>query len=80
LNEFVRALFDGATGYMEIREIDKAGNVKQLFLKRGEIANYKPPNDKNIYFGVYDRSGKMEPLRVAKAQAHYGLIMTMADH
>lgn len=54
--EFVRALFDGATGYMEIREIDKAGNVKQLFLKRGEIANYKPPNDKNIYFGVYDRS------------------------
>lgn len=53
--QFMEALFDGATGYIEIREIDKAGNVKQLFFKRGEIVNYKPPNDKNIYFGVYDR-------------------------
>ena len=77
MNEFVRALFDRATGYMEIREIDKAGTLNS-YSSKGEIVNYKP-NDKNIYFGVYDRSRKMEPPRVA-AQAHYGRIMTMADH
>lgn len=45
----------GTNDYIEIREIDPEGNTKQHFLKPDQIAQYKPPMDKNVYIGMYDR-------------------------
>ena len=56
--QFMEAIFAGASDYIEIREIDQDGKVKQRFFRVEELRDYKPPIDKNVYFGVYGRSVK----------------------
>lgn len=54
MNEFLRAVFDGAEGYINIREIaDKARNA---FWQVG--AEFEIRQDTNVYFGVFARSGR----------------------
>lgn len=51
-----QALFKDATGYVEIRELaDYSNGNRTHFIKPDQIAEYKPPIEKNVYFGVYDR-------------------------
>jgi hypothetical protein len=59
LEEFIRALFKNLDGYINVREIDLKSNGKNKFFKNvEELINYKPPADKNVYFGVYSRKAK----------------------
>ena len=55
MQQFIKELMKGTNEYIEIREIDPEGNTKQHFLKPDQIAQYKPPMDKNVYIGMYDR-------------------------
>ena len=55
---FLREITKGTCDYLEIREIDHEGSVKQHFLKSQDISKYKPPLDVNVYFGVYSRNKK----------------------
>ena len=55
MQQFLYELMKGTNDYIEIREIDPEGNTKQHFLKPDQIAQYKPPMDKNVYIGMYDR-------------------------
>lgn len=58
--EFLSALFDDA-GFINIREIGQY--VKDKFYKLADIESYEPPQDRNVYFGVYTRNkheGKAE--------------------
>ena len=55
MQQFIKELAKGTNDYIEIREIGPEGNTKQLFLKPDQIAQYKPPMDKNVYIGMYDR-------------------------
>ena len=55
MQQFIKELAKGTNDYIEIREIDLEGNTKQHFLKPDQIAQYKPPMDKNVYIGMYDR-------------------------
>ena len=57
-NEFLKVLFSGVGEYIELREISTEGRTKQLWYKLQEIDDYKPPTDKNIYFGLYARQMK----------------------
>lgn len=51
--ELMKILFQDTDDFIEIRELP---GRKQHFLKVEDIESYKPPMDKNIYFGVYGRS------------------------
>jgi predicted transcriptional regulator len=54
MNEFISAVFDGAEGYINIREIaDKARNS---FFEVG--ADFEIRQDTNVYFGVFARSAR----------------------
>jgi hypothetical protein len=54
MNEFLSALFEGAEGYINIREIaDKARNS---FFEVGE--KFEVRQDTNVYFGVFARSAR----------------------
>lgn len=53
-NKFLDKLFKDSKGYINIREIDQNGKVKQHFLTLEQAKSYKGP-DKHIYFGVYTR-------------------------
>lgn len=70
MQQFIKELMKGTNDYIEIREIGPEGNTKQHFLKPDQIAQYKPPMDKNIYFGVYSRfrkDGKAQSCNTTKA-------------
>lgn len=70
MQQFIKELAKGTNDYIEIREIDPEGNTKQHFLKPDQIAQYKPPMDKNVYFGVYSRfrkDGKAQSCSTTKA-------------
>ena len=54
-NKFLDKLFKDSKGYINIREIDQNGKVKQHFLTLEQAKSYKGPDDKHIYFGVYTR-------------------------
>lgn len=54
-SEFLNELFQNSSGYINIREIDNGGKVKQHFLTLEEANNYKWPDDRHVYFGVYTR-------------------------
>lgn len=58
--EFLSAIFDDA-GFINIREIGQ--DVKDKFYKLADVGGYEPPQDRNVYFGVYTRNkheGKAE--------------------
>ena len=60
--EFLKELFSGTGAFVEIREIN-GDVIKQLFYKVKDIDKYIPPQDTNVYYGVFDRnsrSGKAE--------------------
>jgi hypothetical protein len=59
MNEFLSALFEGAEGYINIREIDD--KARNAFWQVGE--GFEVRQDTNVYFGVFvrsSRSGKTE--------------------
>ena len=56
--KFINELYKNIDGLINIREIDKQGEIKQHFLTLEQLQNYEVPTDKNIYYGVYSRSGK----------------------
>ena len=56
--EFIETLFTDTNEYIEIREIDREGKVTRQFLKPESIKEYIPSTDKNIYYGVFSRSGR----------------------
>ena len=58
MQQFIKELAKGTNDYIEIREIDPEGNTKQHFIKPEDLKGYRPPMDKNIYFGVYSRFRK----------------------
>lgn len=53
--DFLSVLFNGKE-LIEIREI--GDRVSQRFYTLDQAIFYKPPIDKNVYFGVYSRAGK----------------------
>jgi hypothetical protein len=56
--DFLKIIFSKLDGNIEIRELN-AEIKKQKFFKTIEDAQkYNPPEDKNIYFGVYTRLGR----------------------
>lgn len=55
--QFIRELFKGTSDLIEIREIQDTS--KQLFFNSETIKDYIPPEDKNIYFGVYARKTRL---------------------
>jgi len=55
MQQFIKELAKGTNDYIEIREIGPEGNTKQLFLKPEDLKGYRPPMDKNVYIGMYDR-------------------------
>jgi len=70
MQQFIKELAKGINDYIEIREIDLEGNTKQHFLKPEDLKDYRPPMDKNIYFGVYSRfrkDGKAQSCNTTKA-------------
>lgn len=70
MQQFIKELAKGTNDYIEIREIDLEGNTKQHFLKPEDLKDYRPPMDKNIYFGVYSRfrkDGKAQSCNTTKA-------------
>ena len=70
MQQFIKELAKGTNDYIEIREIDSEGNTKQLFLKPEDLKGYRPPMDKNIYFGVYSRfrkDGRAQSCNTTKA-------------
>ena len=59
MNEFLCSIFEGAEGYINIREID--GKARNSFFEVGE--GFEVRQDTNVYFGVFvrsSRSGKTE--------------------
>jgi len=56
LNTLTKEIFNNADGYIEIRELSNSsqGN-KRHFIRPNKIRDYRPPLDRNVYFGVYDR-------------------------
>ena len=67
VKEFFQALFEGTTGYIEIRTIRDTKKVKQYFYPTTEIdrlvtrlTDDKQPyfKDTNVYFGVCPRKEK----------------------
>ncbi len=66
--KFIQEITSGAT-FIEIREID-SDKAKQSFIRPTHIDSYRPPTDKNVYFGVYGRvekSGKAKNCDATKA-------------
>lgn len=61
LKEFIQYIHSNSDGLIEFREIQEAKpgekpKVKNLFMTYSELQGYEPPQDRNIYFGVYSRS------------------------
>lgn len=54
---FFSLLFKDLKGQIEIREIGSK-NTQKFFRSLKELSEYKPPLDRNVYFGVYHRSWK----------------------
>jgi len=54
MNKFLSALFEGAEGYINIREID--GKARNSFFEVGE--KFEVRQDTNTYFGVFARSAR----------------------
>lgn len=53
---FLEALYKDYKKYIEVREINRNGEVTaRHFFKYKELQNYEPPMDKNIYVGIYER-------------------------
>ncbi|MDI9512547.1 MAG: hypothetical protein QM307_05370, partial [Bacillota bacterium] len=70
MQQFLYELAKGTNDYIEIREIDSEGNTKQHFLRPEDLKGYRPPMDKNVYFGVYSRcrkDGKAQSCSTTKA-------------
>ncbi|MCF8002577.1 MAG: helix-turn-helix domain-containing protein, partial [Halanaerobiales bacterium] len=56
--EFINMLFKNLSGLLEIREI-KNGQASRIWLDSWkDIEGYDPPDDKNIYIGMFTRSRK----------------------
>lgn len=50
-------LFSDLKGLIEVREIDKENaSIPKFFTSLEAFKSYKPPTDKNIYFGMFSRS------------------------
>lgn len=57
--KFYQTLFSNYRNYVEIRLINKGGQVeKQKFLTVAELMNYTTPKDINVYVGIYERRHK----------------------
>lgn len=57
--ELIEQLFKGTNDYINIREIGQSKeDRKQHFFKLKDFQAYDPPQDKNIYFGVFGRPGR----------------------
>ncbi len=56
--KFYHTLFNNFDGYVEVREIDQSGAVVQKFMKLPQLMNYKPPKNKNVYAGMFERRHK----------------------
>ena len=55
---FFKRFFANSEGFVEIREILN-GNAKSKFFKNfDDFKEYEPPNDKNVYIGMYTRKHK----------------------
>lgn len=54
MNEFLCSIFEGAEGYINIREID--GKARNSFFEVG--ADFEIRQDTNVYFGVFARSAR----------------------
>lgn len=56
--KFINELYKDVDGLINVREIDKQGEVKQHFLTLDQLQSYEVPTDKNVYYGLYSRSGR----------------------
>lgn len=53
--KFIKEIYKDIDGLIEVREINKLGEVKQHFLSVDQLQSYEVPMDKNIYYGPYSR-------------------------
>lgn len=57
--EFLKVIFNNLDGNIEIRELGNDNTKKRRFFKTiADAQAYIPPEDKNIYFGIYSRLGR----------------------
>lgn len=57
--KFINHILSNLPGFIEIREFNSAGYVKKVwFEKSDELLEYKPPEEKDVYFGVSGRKNK----------------------
>ncbi|RXI57265.1 hypothetical protein DP122_00345 [Clostridium tetani] len=56
--EFYKKIFRDLDGNIEIREIGNSKIRRHFFKSIDDIETYKPPNDKNVYIGIFSRHGK----------------------
>lgn len=54
--DFIHALFDGLGGYIEVREIGGGKPKSRFFRSVDELESYLPPDDANVYVGIFTRS------------------------
>lgn len=54
--KYFKTLFENTSEYIEIRTINN--KVEQTFMKYDELLEYRPPQDINVYVGIFDRSYK----------------------
>jgi predicted transcriptional regulator len=70
--KFINHILSDLPGFIEIREFNRKGQVKKVWFKdTDELLEYKPPKNKDIYFGVSGRkdttSGKASNLTKVNA-------------
>ncbi len=70
--KFINHILSNLPGFIEIREFNSAGYVNKVWFKKAdELLEYKPPEEKDVYFGVSGRkntkSGKSNNLTKVNA-------------
>ncbi|HMA60387.1 MAG TPA: hypothetical protein VKN64_08855 [Halanaerobiales bacterium] len=67
---FCKVLFDNLEGYVEIAELKNGKMPKQYYNSVEELKEYDPPQDKDVFLGVFSRkypSGKIEAVNQTNA-------------
>lgn len=56
LDEFIEQIHKNADGLIEFREISSRGEAVAVFKTSKELSQYEPPQDKNVYVGMFTRA------------------------
>lgn len=56
-HEFIHLLHDGCSDLLVVREIHQ-GKPRNRFMRLGDALSYAPPNDRDVFLGMFAHSGK----------------------